>query len=160
MRKQKVEEKPLRFNVDGELENVLYCTYCWMLNELDAQTCVSCGEYIADQGPELRARLSRIRRHASSGLSVTGGETEGIGSISRRKDRKSSDPNADKTADWYATRQKPDLLTQLYRISRYANDKQVQKDEGRGVVSKILLALLVVYLLYVIWIIAATVLHL
>src|SRR5215212_2552145 len=81
MREQKLEEKPLRFNADGELENVLYCTYCWTLNELNAQTCVSCGEYIADQGPDLRARLHRIRRYASNVASSTGGETEGIGSV-------------------------------------------------------------------------------
>jgi hypothetical protein len=80
MREQKLEEKPLRFNADGELENVLYCTYCWTLNELDAQMCVSCGEYIADQGPDLRARLSRISHYASS-VQSTGAETEGIGSV-------------------------------------------------------------------------------
>ena len=50
---------------DGELIGQIFCTFCGNLNEIDAEVCTSCGQYIADQGPDLSARLRRIRRHAS-----------------------------------------------------------------------------------------------
>ena len=50
---------------DGELVGQIFCTYCGNLNETAADVCTSCGHYIADQGPDLSARLRRIRRYAS-----------------------------------------------------------------------------------------------
>jgi hypothetical protein len=56
----------VQVNDDGELVGGLFCAYCGEVNEPEADSCQSCGKYIADQGPDLNARLRRIRRYASS----------------------------------------------------------------------------------------------
>ncbi len=56
----------VRVNDDGELIGGLFCVYCGEINEPGVDCCESCGQYIADQGPDLSARLRRIRRYASS----------------------------------------------------------------------------------------------
>ncbi len=55
----------LSLGADGELTGAMSCLYCGSLNHGSADVCSSCGEYIADQGPDLSARLHRIRRHAA-----------------------------------------------------------------------------------------------
>ena len=55
----------LSLGADGELTGAISCAYCGMLNRLGTDVCNQCGEYIADQGPDLQARLRRISRHAN-----------------------------------------------------------------------------------------------
>jgi hypothetical protein len=50
---------------DGELSNSFFCVYCGELNPMGTAICKSCGRYIGDQGPDLSARLHRIKRYAS-----------------------------------------------------------------------------------------------
>jgi hypothetical protein len=56
----------MRIDEDGELLDGLFCVYCGEINDVGADTCEYCGVYIADQGPDLSARLHRISRHAST----------------------------------------------------------------------------------------------
>jgi hypothetical protein len=58
--------QPMRINADGELSGGLFCAYCGEVNVPEAESCERCGKYIADQGPDLSARLRRIRRYASN----------------------------------------------------------------------------------------------
>ncbi len=57
-------QKSARINAEGELIDGRFCAYCGGLNGNIAEVCEHCGEYIADQGPDLRSRLQRISRHA------------------------------------------------------------------------------------------------
>jgi hypothetical protein len=63
-------------NDEGELIDGRFCAYCGSLNETVAEVCEQCGEYIADQGPDLRSRLQRISRHARN---IPGGFGSGPG---------------------------------------------------------------------------------
>lgn len=58
--------EPAKFTEDGELLEQIFCVYCNGLNQPYSEECFHCGKYIADQGPDLRARLSRLRRYAYS----------------------------------------------------------------------------------------------
>jgi hypothetical protein len=49
---------------DGEILAGLFCDACGDLNETGVESCQNCGAYLIDQGPDLKARLSRIRRYA------------------------------------------------------------------------------------------------
>src|SRR5262249_29564903 len=60
-----IEQKTARIGIDGELTAGKFCAYCGNLNDAGAATCEHCGEYIADQGPDLANRLARISRRAS-----------------------------------------------------------------------------------------------
>ncbi len=63
---------------DDELIGQIFCTYCGHKNDTEAETCTGCGQYIADQGPDLRARLHRISRYASHSPQLDGtGATDG-----------------------------------------------------------------------------------
>ncbi len=53
-------------NDEGELVDLKFCVYCSEINPPDATICQHCGEYIADQSPDLRSRLERISRRASA----------------------------------------------------------------------------------------------
>jgi ribosomal protein L40E len=59
-----LDPKSAPLNAEGELVGSVFCMYCGELNPVGAMTCQSCGQYIADQGPDLSARLQRIRRYA------------------------------------------------------------------------------------------------
>ncbi len=60
------ESKFTPLSDEGELVAACFCIYCGELNPVGVEVCASCGRYIADQGPDLSARLKRIRRFASS----------------------------------------------------------------------------------------------
>ncbi len=57
------DRSPVRVNDDGELIGGLFCVYCGEINEPGVDCCESCGQYIADQGPDLNARLRRENTH-------------------------------------------------------------------------------------------------
>ncbi len=63
-----MDESPRRqsaqVNDEGELVDLKFCVYCSGINQPDATICQNCGEYIADQSPDLRSRLERISRRA------------------------------------------------------------------------------------------------
>jgi hypothetical protein len=61
---KKLESRQI--NEEGELIGAVFCEYCGELNRADAAECEHCHEHIADQGPDLRSRLQRISRRASS----------------------------------------------------------------------------------------------
>src|SRR5215813_3207578 len=55
----------IRFGSDGELLSGIFCAYCGNRNATTDRYCRHCGEYIADQGPDLTSRLARISRRAA-----------------------------------------------------------------------------------------------
>jgi hypothetical protein len=55
-----------KFTDDGELLQQIFCVYCHGLNEPESSVCAHCGKYIANQGPDLSARLSRLKGYARS----------------------------------------------------------------------------------------------
>ncbi len=61
-----INRRSVRIDQDGELLDGLFCAYCGEINDPGADSCEHCGQYIADQGPDLSARLHRISRYASS----------------------------------------------------------------------------------------------
>jgi hypothetical protein len=68
-----IEQKSVHVGLDGELLAGKFCAYCGDLNDEDAENCEHCGEYIADQGPDLRSRLARIsRRGGHANPTMTG----------------------------------------------------------------------------------------
>jgi hypothetical protein len=56
---------------DGEILAGIFCDACGDLNETGASSCGNCGAYLLDQGPDLSARLSRIRRYAGATKNVS-----------------------------------------------------------------------------------------
>jgi hypothetical protein len=61
---KKLESRQI--NEEGELIGAVFCEYCGGLNRADTPECEHCQKHIADQGPDLRARLNRISRYASA----------------------------------------------------------------------------------------------
>jgi hypothetical protein len=61
-----LDPKSAPLSADGELVGSFFCVYCGELNPIGVMICQSCRRYIADQGPDLSARLQRIMRYASS----------------------------------------------------------------------------------------------
>jgi hypothetical protein len=49
---------------DGELLAIIFCLRCGAMNHAAAASCSRCGDLLAEQGPDLRSRLARIRRYA------------------------------------------------------------------------------------------------
>jgi hypothetical protein len=61
-----MSHEPVRFGSDGELLSGKFCAYCGNQNIASDDYCQHCSAYIADQGPDLTARLARISRRAAS----------------------------------------------------------------------------------------------
>lgn len=67
-----IKHEPVQINAEGELVGGVFCEYCGGLNRADVAECEHCHEHIADQGPDLRSRLQRIRRYASGAPQQSG----------------------------------------------------------------------------------------
>jgi hypothetical protein len=80
MTRSQSANNPVKLNDEGELVGGIFCEYCGELNRAEAVECERCHEHIADQGPDLRARLQRISRHASSSQGFSDIADGGIGS--------------------------------------------------------------------------------
>jgi hypothetical protein len=70
-----------RINAEGELTGGVFCEYCGGLNRTEAAECEHCQKHIADQGPDLRSRLQRIHRIASSSQGFSDISDGGIGTV-------------------------------------------------------------------------------
>jgi hypothetical protein len=57
-------EEPDVTGDDGELIAIIFCLRCGTMNHAAVATCSKCGDLLAEQGPDLRSRLARIRRYA------------------------------------------------------------------------------------------------
>jgi dipeptidyl aminopeptidase/acylaminoacyl peptidase len=71
MKNTRADLDKIRISSDGELLSGVFCVECGTLNPNGTKFCPTCGDLLADQGPDLRARLNRIRRYASGAPPVT-----------------------------------------------------------------------------------------
>jgi Tol biopolymer transport system component len=71
MKNTRADLDNIRISSDGELLSGVFCVECGTLSPSETRFCPKCGDLLADQGPDLRARLNRIQRYASGAPPVT-----------------------------------------------------------------------------------------
>ncbi len=67
----KIERRFEISDAESELSSGICCNECGTLNPSGTLICIRCGDSLAEQGSDLRARLERISRRASSGKKLT-----------------------------------------------------------------------------------------
>jgi Tol biopolymer transport system component len=71
MKNARADLDNVRISSDGELLSGVFCVECGTLSPSETRFCPKFGDLLADQGPDLRARLNRIQRYASGAPPVT-----------------------------------------------------------------------------------------
>src|SRR5262245_8122575 len=121
------DSKSAPLSADGEIVGSFFCMYCGELNPLGVLSCHGCGQYIADQGPDLSARLHRIRRHARSVQAQHKAPQprlmEHHASTADRAEAQVS-ARVDQSHEHAIADEDPDLSERLERIHRYARNVQ------------------------------------